>query len=351
MIAGINSSTSTTNPIYTFTLMDLFLDVRLKKGSKLFANAETLYLSQTKTTSVSLKEMFLDFNLKNKVYFRTGKQVLQWGRNYFWNPTDLINIEKNTFIRRIGYREGAYGTKLHIPFGTKQNIYAFFDTGNSQEAQDTATALKYEFLIGNTENAFSCWSKNNYNTVFGYDFSTRLFKIDTTGEVSVSNGDNFARLNDNCGVLTAEKRKGELIPQAAAGFTKYFPLGNFKDRVSLTTEFFYNGTGYNQDLFGNLNTRTFLLDNNLYQQNYYGRFYYAVFSGISRFILTDMTFTINAITNASDSTGIISTGVTYTDINDFSFGILFIGYAGKPDGEYTYSGDKFNTQLTFTLSF
>ena len=37
----------------------------------------------------------LSIPTEDKIYFRTGKQVLKWGRSYFWNPTDLINVEKD----------------------------------------------------------------------------------------------------------------------------------------------------------------------------------------------------------------------------------------------------------------
>jgi hypothetical protein len=101
----------------------------------------------------------MDFNLKNKIYFRTGKQVLQWGRCYLWNPTDFVNIDKQTFLTRIGYREGTNGIKLHIPFGTKYNFYNFLNFTDAQEFGDQSLASKFEFLIENTEMAFSVFTK------------------------------------------------------------------------------------------------------------------------------------------------------------------------------------------------
>ena len=64
----------------TFVLGNLMLDIRLPQGAKAFANLETQYIPQGSNVLVSLREIFLDGNLKNRVFLRLGKQVLQWGR-------------------------------------------------------------------------------------------------------------------------------------------------------------------------------------------------------------------------------------------------------------------------------
>jgi hypothetical protein len=376
-VGGIATSTSTSTPFYSTTVTNLFLDARLQKGMKVFANGEADYLAQTRTTNFYVREMFFDINYDNKVYFRTGKQVLVWGTNYFWNPTDLINVEKVPFIQKIGYREGAYGTKMHIPFGTTANLYGFLDTGGAQDLEDAAGALKFEFLTGKTEMAFSGWIKRTYNPVLGYDFSTRVSRVDIRGEASVSDGDNTDRLSVINGVITPTRRTNELIPEASLGFTKYYNLGNYKDRVSVTTEFFYDGAGYqgNNDIFSDktiyqfstpftiVNSsgvpvtvaagtkKDYFLGRNLYTANYYGQYYGAFFTTVDKFVFPDMQLLVNCINNFSDSTGILSAGVTYSTLNDITSTVLFNTFYGAPDGEYTYSGVSFAVQATITLKF
>lgn len=368
----IVSSTSARNSLYTYTVANIFLDARMKSGLKAFANMETTYLSQTKTTEVALREMFFDFNYRRKAYFRTGKQVLQWGRCYLWNPTDHINIERQTFIRRIGYREGAYGTKFHVPFGTKANIYGFFDTGSTPEAGDIACALKYEFLVGGTEMAFSAWGKNTYNPVLGYDISSRIGTIDIMGEASVSKGENVSGMKEENGTLFTERDNDKTISKASVNFTKRFRLGNFKDRVTFITEFYYNGAGYENNEFADntvyaydtatLNAisgtymttgtkKDYLVYNSLYEANEFSRYYGAMFLTIDRFIISDMSLNINVLQNASDGSGLVSAGTTYKNINDFSAGILVNAYYGMRDSEYTFSSEALNVQLTFGVSF
>lgn len=351
----------------SYIVGNLMLDARLKNGVKAFANMETNYSPKSDETKSVLREAFVDFNLDHKVYFRTGKQVLQWGRCMLWNPTDLINVEKKTFIRKIGYRDGAYGLKMHMPFGTKYNIYGFVDTGHAQEDRDLGGALKFEFLTGKTEMAFSGWGKRGRRSVFGYDVSSRLGDVDVAGELSVASGDNTRFIRESGGKLYSYLKDDEWPLKASVNFSEGFRLGNFNDRLTVATEFFYNQTGYTKSPFkdrgayaftGPLSlllpagTKTqFLAANGLYEPNYMARYYGAVFTTVSRFIITDMTLNLNYIQNLNDNTGVLSAGTTYKNINDFSAGALVSAYLGPRGGEYTFAGARFMAQLTAGISF
>src|SRR5690606_19165328 len=80
---------------------NLFLDARLQRGFRAFADLEwsvdpglpesgAAVAGTDSAVAFRVPEMFLDANIARRVYFRAGKQVLQWGRGYFFNPTDLI---------------------------------------------------------------------------------------------------------------------------------------------------------------------------------------------------------------------------------------------------------------------
>jgi hypothetical protein len=95
----------------------------------------------------------------------------------------------------------------------------------------------------------------------------------------------------------------------------------------------------------------FLLGNGLYEPNYLARHYGAVFTSISRFIITDMTLSMNYIRNLNDSSGVLSTGVAYKNLNDFSAGSLVNAFLGPANSEYTFSGARLLVQLTAGVSF
>lgn len=364
------SNSHAANYLYTYTVGTFYLDARLARGAKVFANLEADYLSQSQTTAVFLRELFFDFNLDRAIYLRTGKQVLQWGRCYLWNPTDLINVERPQFVAKIGAREGAYGIKAHVPFGTAANFYGFLDTGSAPNAETAAGAVKAEFLLGNFEVAFSGWSKKGYRPVWGLDFSTRILGIDALGEVALSQGDNRSRARVRNGVLTLETDNTAWTPRASLDFSRSFTVGNFKDRLTVMVEGYYDRAGYETNVLGDATEypfaqpvtvdgtpavrgtqQEFIRALNLYQPNYLSRAYVALFTTFNRFILTDLSLSLNYIQNLVDYSGLLSTGVTYADQNGFTAGLLVNADLGGPDKEYTFAGEKYNIQMTFGISF
>ena len=371
----VSYSSSTARALDSFIVGNLLLDVRLKNDVKAFANMETAYYTSTHQTTSTLREVFVDFNLDRRVYFRTGKQVLQWGTCSLWHPTDLVNVEQVPFVPKIGYREGAYGLKVHIPFGADRNIYGFLDTGRAVKDRDLGGAVKYEFLTGRTEMSFSGWAKRSFRPVFGSDMTTRLGNTDIAAEASLARRDNTLFARDDGGTLDIVRKKDNWVTKAAVNFGRRFRLGNFNDRLTAAAEFFYNQTGYVHTPFRdgavyNLSVplvmigpagipvlqttgtkAQFILANGLYDPNYLGRYYGAVFTSITRFIITDMTLNTNYIRNFNDGTGVLSTGVTYKNLNDFSAGCLVNAFLGPADGEYTFLKAKFMLQLTAGVSF
>lgn len=373
-VVDVLSTTLGADSLYTYTVGNVFLDARLARQAKVFANLEATYLSQGQATLVTLRELFFDFNLAQAAYFRTGKQVLQWGRCYLWNPTDLVNVERPRFVRKIGYREGAYGMKVHVPFGVGVNFYDFIDTGTALQAETAANALKVEVLIGNLEVALSGWGKKGYHPVWGLDLSTRVLGVDLLGEVGVSRGENFARARVVDGVLTAIADPEAWAPRASLDLSRSFTVGDFKDRMTVMLEGYYDRTGYEGNPLSDPTLRPFarpvtsftpsgpvvtaqgtfrdFLDlNELFQPNYFSRAYVAVFTTFTRFLLTDLTLSANYVHNLSDHSSLVSTGLTYAELNTFTLGLLANRYLGAPDTEYTFSGQKYDLQLTFGISF
>jgi hypothetical protein len=366
----VNKGDITGNRLATYMLANLLFDVRLKQGVKSFANVETQYTSQDRITLYNLRELFMDFNVSDKYYFRAGKQVLQWGRCYLWNPTDMINVEKKPFVQKIGYREGAYGVRLHVPFGTKYNIYSFVDTGNATNTDKLAGTVKFEFLLGGTEMSVAAWGKDGYKTVYGYDYSSRFLGIDTSGEISASYGSNYDTTQIINNVVTKTRITDEWSPRASINFTKFFDYDNINDRISVTTEFYYNHSGYSENIVKDdtvynysipvmlsgvsslTGTRKeFVYYGGMYDPNSLSKYYAALFFTVNRFIVTDMSLSVNLISNMVDSTSVLSAGVSYKNLNDFMVSFLVNGYLGNDPGEYNFTGDVIMTRLSLGILF
>lgn len=354
---------------------NMLLDARLLDNVKAFANAEVDYSPSADTIDVDLREMFIDANINKQVYFRAGRQVLQWGRCYLWNPTDLINVEKKTFIEKIGSREGTYGLRVHAPFGTAMNLYSFVDLNSVSRLDQTAATAKFEFLTGGTEMAFSLWGKENRPPVAGYDFSTQVFNINIYGEASVSNGNNTPMMKASDNMLSIDTFSNGWTTRASVGFNRLFDFFDIKDGISIGAEAFYNGGGYDNSIFQDsrnyrfIDTATytipqqatiktaagtkaiFLLANNLYEPNYLSHYYAAIFTGINRFLLSDMTLNLNALMNLEQGSGVISLSFGYTTLSNITLGITTDAYLGAANTEYTFAKSAWDTRISLGVAF
>lgn len=366
---------SSDNIFDSYVLGDVFVDVRLPSNVKSFGSFEGQYNARTEKSDCSMKELFIDFNLAHTIYFRTGKQVLQWGRCYLWNPTDLINIEKKTFIEKTGSREGTYGLKASVPFGTAFNLYGFANTVRSDNADRIAGAGKAEALFGGTEIALSCWGKKGYHPVGGLDFSTRISRWTLLGEASVSKGSNQMKPLTGGTTLTSSRDDDKVVTKASVDIGRFFDIGDQANKLQIRGEFYYNGDGYDKNYFndGNLyaydapvmiddgygNTTTlpggtvsaYIAGNGMYEENSYSKYYAAIFTTVSKFIQSDCTLNINLISNLSQRSYLLSSGLIYQNINDLRLGLTVITAFGRKNTEYTFSGNTATVKFEAGVSF
>jgi hypothetical protein len=294
----------------------------------------SLLLSEPQTTLFGLKEMFVDFNAANTAYFRLGKQVLQWGRGYFWNPTDLINIERKSFMSMDALREGVFGLRSDVTFAREFHLYTFLDFNGIADISDTAFSARAEFLAGRTEFGFSGWFKKDRIPIYGVDLSTLLFwELNLTGEASFSWGDNRDVMNSSG---MASPLHDQLVSKVDIGLSRSFDAWDVLDRIMVNAEFFYNSSGYEENMFEKLPTpalATFF--GNYYQAGYYGKYYGAVFVSISQFGLHDMTLVLSGLCNFSDLSGIAMANLSYSPVNNFTLSLQVGSYLGADRREYT----------------
>ena len=354
----------------TWITGDADLDIRLPGGCKAFAAVEATYRPMaTESASgndsniaFSLPELFVDANVRNRVYFRTGKQVLQWGRCYFWNPTDLINIEQKPFIAKIGLRQGTYGVKLHAPLGTKYNLYGFLGTAQATRPDQVSGALKFELLAGATEMAVSAWGKRHNDAVYGFDLSSRLAGVDISGELGLHRRYRLRTISFATGDTGVEYRPW--TPRACLGLSRSFQVGQIKDRLTAVLEGYYNQVGstgrtidlphdpaFLSSLPAGVSVADLLVARGYYQPNDYSRWYAAWFGSLAQFIVPDLTLTINAIANLDQGCAILTTGVSYATLNDFSLGLSVNSYLGPDNTEYTLQNNGVQVQLTAGITF
>ncbi len=344
------------NTFLSYFQSNYSLDVRLRKNMKGFANASVNYYpagttevekvthsapttyddyeSKTEYVVFRIEELFADINFNKIAYLRIGKQFLKWGTGILWTPSDLINVGKKDILDPYQVREGTYGAKLSIPFGTLATFYTFANMNNADNVDQLSSASKLEVLIGKTELSVSVLARKHSVPVYGFDFTSRLFTLDIHGEASISYGDPEPRFDLN-NPSRPYKREDKWITSASFGFGRGFEFLDIKDRIRIDAEFFYNGRGYKDDVFENGSNIPFYFFINNYTPNYYGIYYGGVFLTYNRLFIQDLNLSVYYIRNISDESSVISSLFAYDFEYNVSLNLIVNGYLGKPNREYT----------------
>ena len=350
---------------------DFLVDIRLQKGFKAFLDlnlgyvpggttTHTFYpgplvLTETQETALLIKEVFVDFNVANTVYFRAGKQVLKWGTGYFWNPTDLINIEHRSFTNLDALRQGVFGLRSDVVFAPWWHVYTFLNLNGVTSAAiwDAAFAARSEFLVGGTEFAVSSWLKSGKIPVFGADLSTPLFwSLNLTAEGTLSWGDNQDKLDASGNPYSV---RNQLVPKIDVGLSRSFDAFDVQNHVNVAVEFFYNGDGYDQNMFQLFSQLPYpfnqaalgkFLGGGYFQSGYYGQYYGAAFVTINSFGTTNMTLTLSGLANFSDLSGTALAGWSWSPVNNFTLSAQLGAYLGADNREYTLGFNSSTLQLT-----
>ena len=371
------------NNTFANTIMgDFLVDARLQRGFRMFMDLNIDYVPtgvavpvdflvlppslaagqmtvlQTQTTLLAIKEVFVDFNFGNTVYFRAGKQVLQWGTGYFWNPTDLINISHKSFTNLNALLEGVFGLRSDVTFSPNFHLYTFINLNGVQDLTNIAYAARTEFLVGLVEFGFSGWYEYNKVPVFGTDISMPLFwSLNLTGEASLSYGDNQQKLDAN-GVPYPVGN--QVVPKVDVGLSRTFDAFNVQDRITVMAEFFWNSDGYDQNMFQTLSPappslgvpsplQTF--ETGYYHAGYYGQYYGALFISINSFGLSNMTLSLNGLFNFSDQSAIALVGLSYAPVSNFTLQLQLGSYLGDSNREYTVGVNPSTGALSSNMFF
>ncbi|MDA3810607.1 MAG: hypothetical protein PF518_09815, partial [Spirochaetaceae bacterium] len=131
--------------------LDLYFDARPTPDFRVFAKGKAFYpFEGSVENAFSLHEVFADFNVENKVYFRAGKQTINWGVGYLYKATDKLNVSPLDPTNREADIEGPLAVKTQIPLGVN-TFYLYAVANEIEHPEDITYAPKIEFLLGNWE--------------------------------------------------------------------------------------------------------------------------------------------------------------------------------------------------------
>ena len=308
----------------------------------------SLVATEADAYDMSLNEAFFDTNLGGRIFVRAGKQVLQWGRGYLFNPTDLISGERKNLLDMDANREGTYGIKAHVPFGVKYNIYSFFDFGTDENLDYFACAGKFEFLLDKTELSVSAWKENGGYPVFGFDFSTRFKELDIIGELSLSSKETIRKPENNFSISKTEKT---WIPRASLGVMKSFDFNGINDRINLVLELYYDQAGYSENIFDNPVKVVALLANDLYDIYSYSKYYGMFFLEYRDFISSDLTLQLTGLENFNDHSGVVMAQLKYNFLDNYTLEFSVSSTTGGANSQFTLTGNITSAEFSAKIYF
>lgn len=335
----------------------LLLDARSQDGTKAFAAIEGRYLSDSASTSLHLRELFVDLDFRKRLYLRAGKQLVRWGTCYLWNPSDLINIDRISFIERLGHLDGTFGLRAHLPIGTRANLYAFLDGEDADNAREVKVSVKGEVVLGGSELSLSSWVRHDLDPVYAGSFSTGYIGWELAGEAAI-----FPH-----GFLIRFKERGDTIhsvpssawtPRISLSLARNFDFLAINDRIRVQSEFYYNGHGYGgnpladgRDLPWSAEVdlpdgyravsgdkATWLALHGRLHPYALGRYYAALYTAISHLFVSQLSLACNGIMNVTDRSSMMMAELTYTTLHGLALQFALVGVDGTSRSEFAYEG-------------
>jgi hypothetical protein len=303
-----------------------------------------------------VNELFSDFQAGDTLFFRAGKQTINWGVGYFFSPADLLNITEIDPEDPEAELEGPVSLKLHAPIGA-HNLYLYTVFQDADSAGEIALAPKAEFVIGDTEIGAGLYYRSTNAPAVMTTLTTSVLDFDIFAEGVISYGSNrtFAVKDSAAPLGVSTKKYNDLFfPSATVGLTYSFSDDfNYFD-LAFSAQYMYNGEGYSDpDFLKNNEAGVIGLlaagDLSASDLIYTGRHYAAVNGTWTEMFGSDFNLACLWLGNLSDGSGMVTPSVTWNVIEYLDI-VAKVGFMyGEKGDEYTPAGDAMALTLAATL--
>lgn len=213
----------------------IFVDAHPTQDLRLYSKFTFNYPFTTPV--IGIKEMFTDFNAGEYVSFRFGLHTVTWGTGLFYSPvSDMINTSSIDPEHRDEQVDGSLNLRTLINFpGSMNNLwfYVIPDTG-TKLAQDTALAVKGEFVAGGWELGAGAFYKYNTAPRAMLTASGSIKKWALFGEAVYQYGSDREWLEKQ----SFDDKKS--VFKATAGFMRSWSDQN----ISLLAQYYYDGNDF-----------------------------------------------------------------------------------------------------------
>ncbi|HAX37560.1 MAG: hypothetical protein A2087_09080 [Spirochaetes bacterium GWD1_61_31] len=336
----------------------LYFDARPTAESRFYGSLKTgwPFIDEAGALNLQVFELFSDFNWNDQVFFRFGKQTINWGVGYFFSPADIINLQVIDPQNPTVQREGPVALRVHLPIsGSQHNLWAYaIFPGPDIKPEDTAIAAKAEFVVGGWELGVGGW--------YNYDRPLRgvLTASGSLGQVSIFGEAYFAHGSDRQWIDSL--LPNPLAPVMLSDDSSFFFKGsaglqynNSQHKISLAAQYLFDGEGYAPD------RRQELLDQAAAIPSLptpilkavvanSGQHYAAACLNRSDFLINDLSASLFCLTNLSDLSGFIQPSLSYRWFSGASSSLSVTFVFGPNQSEYIILNDGPAINLNFSLT-
>lgn len=335
----------------------LFFDARPSADSRFYGSVKTAWPFD----DAEVFELFADFNYDDSVFFRFGKQTVNWGVGYFFSPANVINLEGIDPFDPERQLEGPVSLRAHYPIpGSQHNFWAYAVLpAADMKPEDVQVAAKAEFVAGAWEFGLGTW--------YAYERPLRgiVTASGSVGRVSLFGEGYVARGSDRIWVesIAFDPETGagtrsddsSVFVKASVGFMWSKSDWNF----GVAGQYLYDGEGYEgkkrESLIDDFKaipppsdgTYPSLVKGLIAGS---GRHYAALNLSKSELGLKDLSAALTVLANLSDWSGVARPSLSYRLFKGMSASLSASFAFGLKDSEYLILNDGPAMSWSFGLT-
>ncbi|MCD6122593.1 MAG: hypothetical protein J7K04_12215, partial [Spirochaetales bacterium] len=335
---------------YPFTVTDSRILDEFSTAADLFSDLNDIF---------KVKELFSDFNWNNIVFFRGGKQTINWGVGYFFSPADIINLTPINPEDPEAEREGPVALKVNVPVGVN-NAYLYLIDENIEKPDELEIAPKLELVLGNSELGLGGVYQKDHSPTAMATVTTSIWDFDLFGEGVLSYGSDKTFIDkvdptmENPLGLETKKIDDQYFTSATAGLRYSYNDDDGNFNISIAAQYFYNGQGYSDKDFFKDNTvgiAALLASDSISANDISmpGIHYGAASLFWSDMFNTDFSVNLFWMGNFADGSGQVTPALTYVFFDQLSASLKVPFTYGDKGYQFTQNGSSLSVSLELSM--
>jgi hypothetical protein len=332
----------------------VFLDARPDENSRVFAKAEISSPFYTNSDTdgrkfediVTITELFADFNWDNEIFFRAGKQTVNWGVGYFFSPADLLSLSKIDPEDPDADLDGPIALKINYP-SVLNNYYLYTVLPSETDSySDIVVAPMAEFVLGESEIGLGVYYQHGNAPTAMTTISSAIGDLSIYGEGYLSYGSDRIFVEEGGLTTTSYDDQFFFKGTAGAGYSWSDDLSNYN--FSFSGQYYFNGEGYEDPALININETPGLISSGIVSMSDpgsivglladSGRHYGAASASWRGMWGSDFSLSVFFIENFSSFSGMIKPSISWSGLDDIDISVSASRIFGDPGEEYAMAG-------------